>query len=89
MNGYRPIFYVIIFVAVVSLLAIVYYSQQVTEGFTSDSKSLIEHFQAIPEQYKPMVCETFREQIAKLTQTDHSENNTIVAELSKYMNAVC
>ena len=72
-------------IAFIALLAVIYYSQAINEGFTNDTKSLVEHFQAVPDQYKPLVCRTFRDQIEVLTKTASDDNKRIVSELTKYM----
>jgi len=76
---------IIISIAFIALLAVIYHSQIITEGFANDTKSLLEHFQDVPDQYKPLVCKSFRDQIDALTKTASDDNKRIISELTKYI----
>ena len=79
---------IIISIAFVALLAVIYHSQIITEGFANDTKSLLEHFQDVPDQYKPLICRTFRDQIEDLTKIASDDNKRIISELTKYINVL-
>lgn len=75
-------------IAFIALLAVIYHSQIITEGFANDTKSLLEHFQDVPDQYKPLICRTFRDQIEDLTKIASDDNKRIISELTKYINVL-